>query len=72
VNNRPTIRILVNGEPYQIAEDAVVADLISELNLPPERVAIELNRAILPRAKWAEKVLSIGDQLEVVQFVGGG
>ena len=72
MNDRPTIRILVNGEPYQIAENAVVADLLSELKLPPERVAIELNRVILPRAKWTETVLAIGDQLEIVQFVGGG
>jgi sulfur carrier protein len=72
VNNRPTIRVLVNGEPYQIAENAVVVDLLGELKLPPERVAIELNRAILPRAKWTETVLAIGDQLEIVQFVGGG
>jgi sulfur carrier protein len=62
----------VNGEAYQIAEAAVVTDLLSELKLPPERVAIELNRAILPRVKWTETVLVIGDQLEIVQFVGGG
>jgi thiamine biosynthesis protein ThiS len=72
VNERPTIQILVNGEPYQIAESSQVSDLIGELKLPPERVAIELNLSILPRAKWAETVLNTGDKLEIVQFVGGG
>jgi sulfur carrier protein len=72
VNERPTIQILVNGEPYQIAENSPVSDLISGLGLPPERVAIELNLSILPRAKWAETVLNNGDKLEIVQFVGGG
>jgi thiamine biosynthesis protein ThiS len=72
VNERPTIQILVNGEPYQIAESSQVSDLVSELKLPPERVAIELNLSILPRAKWAETVLNTGDKLEIVQFVGGG
>jgi thiamine biosynthesis protein ThiS len=72
VNDRSTINIVVNGEPYQIAEKSKVTDLISELKLPPERVAIELNLSILPRAKWAETVLHTGDKLEIVQFVGGG
>ena len=72
MNNEPKIRILVNGEPYQIAENSKVADLLSELNLPAARVAIELNREILPRAKWAETVLVSDDRLEIVQFVGGG
>jgi sulfur carrier protein len=72
VNERATIRVLVNGEPYQIAESSQVSDLVRELKLPPERVAIELNLSILPRAKWDETVLQAGDKLEIVQFVGGG
>jgi thiamine biosynthesis protein ThiS len=72
VSNGSTIRILVNGEPYQIAENSRVADLIGDLKLPGERVAIELNRSILPRSKWSETVLKTDDELEIVQFVGGG
>ncbi|MBO0797332.1 MAG: sulfur carrier protein ThiS [Blastocatellia bacterium] len=64
--------ILVNGDPYQIAKNSKVVDLLDELNLPPERVAIELNRNLLPRTQWAETVLQAGDRLEIVQFVGGG
>jgi sulfur carrier protein len=72
VTEKLTIEIIVNGEPYQIAENSQVSDLVNELKLPPERVAIELNLSILPRAKWDETVLCAGDRLEVVQFVGGG
>ncbi|MBO0723279.1 MAG: sulfur carrier protein ThiS [Blastocatellia bacterium] len=64
--------ILVNGEPYQIAKNSRVVDLLGELNLPAERVAIELNRNLLPRTQWAETELHPGDRLEIVQFVGGG
>jgi sulfur carrier protein len=72
VNERATIRIFVNGEPCQIAESSHVGDLVRELKLPPERVAIELNLSILSRSKWDETVLRAGDKLEIVQFVGGG
>jgi thiamine biosynthesis protein ThiS len=47
-------------------------DLVKQLELAPERLAIELNLSILPRAKWAETELKSGDRLELVHFVGGG
>jgi thiamine biosynthesis protein ThiS len=72
VKEKLTIEIIVNSEPYQIVKNSQVSDLVSELKLPLERVAIELNLSILPRAKWAETVLNPGDKLEIVQFVGGG
>lgn len=72
MNNEPKIGILVNGESYQIARNSRVVDLLSELNLSAERVAIELNRNLLPRTQWVETVLQPGDRLEIVQFVGGG
>lgn len=70
--NEQTIQIKVNGEDYQLAATAKVTDLITKLALPPERLAIELNLAILPRAKWNETILQEGDKLEIVHFVGGG
>jgi len=72
VNGQNTIEIIVNGAPRQVDSDARVADLIKQLELAPERLAIELNLSILPRAKWAETELRPGDKLEVVHFVGGG
>ncbi|HWQ35290.1 MAG TPA: sulfur carrier protein ThiS [Blastocatellia bacterium] len=66
------MEITVNGEPQQIPVASSVTDLIAALNLAPERLAIELNREILPRRAWADTRLQSGDRLEIVHFVGGG
>ncbi|MFO0889306.1 MAG: sulfur carrier protein ThiS [Isosphaeraceae bacterium] len=49
-----------------------VAELLSHLGLEPERVAVELNRALVPRSRHGEAVVSPGDELEIVTLVGGG
>lgn len=72
MNGQDTIEIIVNGDARQISQGARIPDLIRQLDLTPERLAIELNLSILPRAKWAETELKPGDKLEVVHFVGGG
>ncbi|MGH9861696.1 MAG: sulfur carrier protein ThiS [Candidatus Acidiferrales bacterium] len=53
-------------------QGATVAALLGELQLPAERVAIERNRDILPRALWAATRVEAGDSYEIVQLVGGG
>jgi sulfur carrier protein len=72
VNRQDTIEITVNGEARQMSQGARITELIKQLELAPERLAIELNLSILPRAKWAETELKSGDRLEIVHFVGGG
>lgn len=72
MNKQNTIEIIVNGDAHQVNQGARVTDLIKQLELAPERLAIELNLSILPRAKWAESELKPGDKLEIVHFVGGG
>ena len=64
--------ISLNGERREIREDMTVADLISDLALPPEHVAVELNRALLKRALFTKTRLQEGDALELVTLVGGG
>ncbi|HEY8461391.1 MAG TPA: sulfur carrier protein ThiS [Blastocatellia bacterium] len=66
------MEIIVNGESLQSPAGARVTDLVKQLGLAPERLAIELNLSILPRSKWAETELRAGDRLEIVHFVGGG
>jgi len=51
---------------------ASVRDLIRELGLDEDAVAVERNRAIVRRPSWAETMLRSGDRIEVVRFVGGG
>jgi sulfur carrier protein len=72
VMEQNAIEIIVNGEHYQVTQGASVADLINRLDLAPQRLAIELNLSILPRARWDETKLQPGDKVEIVHFVGGG
>jgi len=51
---------------------ANVTQLIQELGLPTERIAVEVNRRIVRRADWDETALHDRDKIEIVQFVGGG
>ncbi|HUT59220.1 MAG TPA: sulfur carrier protein ThiS [Phycisphaerae bacterium] len=66
------MQIMVNGKWEQKAEALSVAGLLRELSLDSRRVAVELNRGILPRAQYAGTVLNDQDQLEIVTLVGGG
>jgi thiamine biosynthesis protein ThiS len=64
--------ITVNGEEREVRADLTLTELLAELELRSERVAIELNLDILPRDQWAQTRLHSGDRLEIVHFVGGG
>lgn len=66
------MQIIVNGQPRTENPDVTVAQLISTLSLEPRRVAVELNKQIVPRARYSETLLHEGDQLEIVTLVGGG
>lgn len=63
--------IIVNGKPKSDPA-ADVAGLLTQLDLDPARVAVEYNRNILAREYFATTALADGDELEIVQFVGGG
>lgn len=64
--------IQLNGESYSWPEGQTVADLIEHLGLAGRRLAVELNRNILPRAQYATTLLKSNDCVEVVQAIGGG
>ncbi len=63
--------ITLNGAPHRSAA-ATIADLVRELELVPEKVAVERNGEIVPRSTLANAALADGDTLEIVHFVGGG
>ena len=67
-----TIRIHVNGEAKDWRSGATVADLLRELEVKAERVAVELNLEILDRAVFAQRPLHDGDRIEILGFIGGG
>jgi thiamine biosynthesis protein ThiS len=62
----------VNGEDKEIVEGTLLAELITQLNLPVQRIAVELNRSVVRRPEWEKTVLREGDRVEIVHFVGGG
>ena len=66
------IQITVNGEPRRVAPDLTAAQLIEQLELGGRRLAMEINREILPRSRYAEHRLNDGDRIEIVQAIGGG
>ncbi|HYX53265.1 MAG TPA: sulfur carrier protein ThiS [Candidatus Limnocylindrales bacterium] len=66
------MQIQLNGESREVAEGITLAALVAQLGMKADRVAVELNLEIVPRAKWESTVLKSGDRLEVVHFVGGG
>jgi thiamine biosynthesis protein ThiS len=66
------MRVVVNGEERQVAPGVTVRELLAELGLGDQLVAVERNAAIVPRAEHGEHCLADGDEIEVVHFVGGG
>ena len=65
------MNLIINGESRVIPADNLSA-LVEQLGMKSDRVAIELNRQIIPRNQWSNTPLKDGDQLEIVHFVGGG
>ncbi len=66
------MQLIINGEERSFGELASLAALVEELGIKGDRVAVELNREIIPRPRWSETPLRAGDRLEIVHFVGGG
>lgn len=66
------MHIQLNGERYELPDGQSVADLLQRLELTGRRLAVELNRDIVPRSQHAATTLVEGDQIEVVHAIGGG
>ena len=65
-------QITLNGEPYAVRGDQRLIALIEGLKLKRGRVAVEINRVIVPKAEWERTMIAPGDVVEIVNFVGGG
>jgi thiamine biosynthesis protein ThiS len=66
------MKLTINGESREFDAVSTISELVSQLGMKADRVAVELNRDLIPRDRWAETQLSEGDKLEIVHFVGGG
>jgi sulfur carrier protein len=67
-----TIEIKVNGNYRQVAAALTVESLLLELGIRGDRVAVELDKQIVPKREWSSRAVPAGGELEIVEFVGGG
>jgi thiamine biosynthesis protein ThiS len=66
------MKLEINGNSRDFPGPLSIQGLFQQLGIKPDRVAVELNRTIVPREQWDKTALSEGDRLEIVHFVGGG
>jgi sulfur carrier protein len=66
------LNLRLNGEDREVVDNISLKELVTQLELTPERIAIELNQNVVRRADWPSTVLKENDQVEIVHFVGGG
>jgi thiamine biosynthesis protein ThiS len=64
--------LTINGESREFSSVSTLADLVTQLGMKADRVAVELNRELVRRDLWPTTQLADGDKLEIVHFVGGG
>jgi thiamine biosynthesis protein ThiS len=66
------MKLQINGEGRDFSGPLTLAALVEHLGMKSDRIAVELNLEIVPRAQWESVQLKDGDRLEIVHFVGGG
>lgn len=66
------MRVYVNGESRELSGPLSLAELVTQLDMPAARIAVELNRAVVRRNDWDTTMLNDDDRIEIVHFVGGG
>ena len=64
--------ITLNGDQFPVDGDFQLIALLERLGMRPNRVAVELNREIVPKAKYPQTIVRAGDHVEIINFVGGG
>ena len=70
------MNLIINGQEHRFDDHldsaSTISSLLERLGMKPDRVAVELNRELVPRDRWLSTQLGDGDKLEIVHFVGGG
>jgi len=66
------MRMIVNGETLEMSNVETLQDLLSELQIDPARVIVEINLSIVRKSEYPTFRLRAGDKVEIVNFVGGG
>ena len=66
------MQVTLNGELHRLDDGSTLQQLVEQQGLPGQRIAVEVNRSIVPRSQFAAYPLNEGDQVEIVHAVGGG
>lgn len=66
------ITITCNGKPHEVPEGNTILDLLKKFELTEQRIAIEMNRKIIPKSIYHQTTLQPGDKVEIVHAIGGG
>jgi len=66
------MKILLNGVEHEIESPVSLADLLEVAGYAGRRVAVEVNREIVPRSRYPQHALAAGDRIEIVHAIGGG
>lgn len=64
--------VIVNGKELELQSSATAEDLVNQLNYQDQRIALEVNEAIIPKSGHAEFTLNTNDKIEIIKAVGGG
>jgi len=72
MNNLNVAKIQLNGDPYEINTGINLNELLNKLKIQKNKVAIEVNGAIIEKNKYSKLILNKEDKVEIVHFIGGG
>jgi thiazole synthase len=66
------ITLTINGEEKRVQTNVSLTELLEDMQIASQKVAVERNREIVPRSTYNKVIVEDGDQLEIVHFIGGG
>lgn len=67
-----TIDVHVNGAARQVLPGSTIAALLAILESPTGGIAVAVNREVVAKARWSDRVLEHGDRIDIVRAIGGG
>ena len=66
------MKVLINGEIREVESQSNLRELLGALDLPQERIAVELNKEVVRKKDWETVSVAENDKIEIIHFVGGG
>ena len=66
------MKVQINGEMRDFEAPMSVLQLLTVMNLPSQKIAVELNLEIVPKSAYRSQMVAAGDRIEIVHFIGGG